>query len=85
MNIQKYLLVFIIGLLEQFAYTLYLIAIGKYLIVVSSILMLLYFFVYLLIVNYIIKEKDNCIGLLLTYAISAAIGNYIAMVLHIIK
>jgi hypothetical protein len=85
MNIQKYLIVFGAGLLEQFGYTLYLIAVGKYLIVVSSILMLLYFFVYLLIVNYIIKEKDNCIGLLLTYAIAAAIGNYIAMIMNLIK
>lgn len=85
MKTKKYLMIFGAGLIEQFGYTLYLLAVGKYLILISSVLMFVYFFVFLFIMNYAIKDKENTIGLLLTYAMAAGIGNYIAMILHLIK
>lgn len=78
-------MVFGAGLIEQFGYTLYLLAVGKYMILLSTILMFIYFFVYLLILNYAVKDKENTIGLLFMYALAGAVGNYIAMVLHLIK
>ncbi|MBU0581468.1 MAG: hypothetical protein KKA19_09865 [Candidatus Margulisbacteria bacterium] len=85
MKINKYLLIFLVGLIEQFGYTLYLIAVGKYLMLASSVLMFMYFFVYLLIINYAIKDNKNTISLLLVYAFAAGVGNYIAMALRLIK
>jgi len=82
---KKYLITFFVGLIEQLLFTLYLLAVGKYLIMASTLLMFLYFSIYLLLMNYCIKDKKNSILLLLIYAFSAAVGNYIAMALHIIK
>jgi hypothetical protein len=82
---KKYFMVFGAGLLEQFGYTLYLLAVGRYMMFFSSILMFLYFFIYLLIINYAVKDRDNTIGLLFTYAVAGGVGNYIAMALHLIK
>jgi Ca2+/Na+ antiporter len=81
---KKYIIIFFAGLMEQFLYTLYLISVNKYLINLSSILMFVYFFAYLLIVNYAMKDK-NSLKLLFTYALSTAIGNWVAMTLKIIK
>lgn len=81
---KKILIVFGAGLLEQFGYTLYLIAVNKYLILVSSILMFFYMAIYLWLMDRIIKNK-NSIKFLLIYAFACGIGNSIAMFLHLIK
>lgn len=78
------IIVFIVGLVEQLLYTMYIIAVGKYLTIISSILMFSYMVLYLLIINKVVKEKDGII-LLLTYASACGIGNLLAMGLHLIK
>ena len=82
--IKNIIIVFIVGLIEQLLYTLYIISVGKYLIVASSILMFSYMILYLLIISKVVKEKDGII-LLITYALACGIGNFIAMGLHLIK
>lgn len=82
---KKTLIIFFVGLLEQFGYTFYLLAVNKYLILVSSILMFSYMAVYLSIINKIAKDEKDSIKLLLIYAGACGIGNYIAMSLRIIK
>ncbi len=82
---KKALIIFSAGLIEQIMYTLYLLSVSRYLIGISTILMSSYMIIYLLIINYAIKDEKNSLPLLLTYAISSGIGNYIAMILHIIK
>lgn len=81
---KKYLLIFTSGLIEQLLFTLYLLAVSKYMIEVSTILMFVYFLIYLLIVKFCLDDK-NSIKMLVTYALSASLGNYIAMGMHIIK
>jgi uncharacterized protein YebE (UPF0316 family) len=81
---KKIIILFIIGLLEQLLYTLYIIAIGKYLIFISSILMFSYMVLYLLIISKVVKEKEGLI-LLLDYALACGVGNYMAMSMHLIK
>lgn len=83
--LKKYLIVFFAGLSEQCLFTLYLLSVNRYYIFWSSILMFVYFSVYLLLMNYCIKDKAQSIPMLFTYALSAAIGNWITMSLHIIK
>ena len=80
----KIILVFIVGFIEQLLYTLYIISVGKNLIAISSILMFSYMILYLTIISKIVKEKEGVI-LLVTYALSCGIGNWIAMILHLIK
>jgi len=77
-------LIFIIGLIEQLLYTLYIISVGKFLIIISSILMFSYMVLYLLIISKVVKEKNGII-LLLTYALACGLGNWIAMSLNLIK
>ena len=74
----KFLVVFILGFLEQIGYTLYLLAVDKRQVYWSSIMMFLYFAFYLFIIAYALKDV-NAIALLLTYAASAAIGNFAVM------
>ena len=81
----KALTIFVAGLIEQVLYTLYLLAVNKYMIETSTILMVTYMTIYLVIINYAIKDKKNSLVLLLIYALSSGVGNYIAMSLHIIK
>ena len=82
---QKAGIIFGAGLIEQLGYTLYLLAINRYMILTSSILMFAYMVVYLLIINYAIKEGKNSLPLLIVYAVSSGIGNWVAMALKIIK
>ena len=77
-------IIFGAGFMEQFGYSLYLISMNKYLILISSVVLFIYFAIYLWIMNYAIKDK-NSITLLITYALAAAISNAVAMNLHLIK
>ena len=80
----KTLLIFLLGFGEQLLYTFYLLAVGKYLIAASSILMFSYMIIYLWIINKIATNKDS-IKLILVYAASCGFGNFIAMQLNLIK
>lgn len=83
-KLKSTLIIFIAGFIEQFGYTLYLIAMNRYLIVVSSVVLFVYFAVYLWIIDRVIKDKNSFL-LLITYALSAALSNALAMQLHLIK
>jgi len=84
-TLTKAAIIFGAGLCEQVLYTLYLLAVGRYMIMPSTVLMVVYMTIYLLIINYAIKDKKDSFPLLIVYAISSGVGNYIAMALHIIK
>ena len=81
---KKILTIFLAGLFEQFGFTLYLLSVTHSLILVSSMLMFVYFLTYLLIVNYAVKDS-NSVVLMVTYAAAASVGNWAAMTLHLIK
>jgi membrane protein YdbS with pleckstrin-like domain len=81
---KKIIFVFVLGAVEQFGYTLYLIAVNRYMVVVSSLLAVSYMFVYLWIINYAVKDK-NSVPLLVSYALAIGLGNYLAMAMHLIK
>jgi hypothetical protein len=82
---KKLLIIFVLGLLEQFGYTLYLLAVSRYLILVSSLLMFSYLFVYLSLINKIAKDSKDSIKLIIVYSLASALGNFCAMSLKIIK
>jgi hypothetical protein len=81
----KYVIVFLAGLAEQLLFTLYLLSVSRYMIEISTILMFVYFFTYLLLMKYCFNDDKNSFWMLFTYAISASVGNYIALILGIIK
>ena len=74
----KFTIVFILGLLEQVGYTFYLLAVDKRQVIASSIMMFVYFSFYLFIIAFALKDVHT-VGLLLTYALSAALGNWVVM------
>jgi uncharacterized protein YebE (UPF0316 family) len=74
----KFTIIFILGLLEQLGYTIYLLSVDKRQVYISSIVLFAYFLLYLFIIAYALKDA-NTIALLITYALSAAIGNWIVM------
>ena len=82
--LKQTLIIFIMGIIESFGYTLYLIAVNKYMILVSSILMFLYMIVYLWIVKQTSSEKNSLL-LLAAYAAACGLGNALAMMMHLIK
>lgn len=84
LSLKYYLVLFGAGLLEQFGYTLYLIAVNKYMEIASSVLMFSYMVVYLWIVRKTSTEKEGW-KLILVYALACGIGNYIAMAMKLIK
>ena len=84
LSLKYYSILFGAGLLEQFGYTLYLIAVNKYMSLVSSILMFSYMIVYLWIVRKTSTEKEGW-KLILVYALACGLGNYIAMSMKLIK
>ena len=71
----KFLLVFFGGIVETFIYTGYIIAVTKKQVMLSTLLMGIYMFLYLTIISYAIKDTDTVL-LILTYALACAIGNF---------
>jgi hypothetical protein len=84
LSLKYYIALFGAGLLEQFGYTLYLIAVNKYMEIVSSILMFSYMVVYLWIVRKTSTEKEGW-KLIIVYSLACGIGNFIAMSMKLIK
>lgn len=72
----KIILVFTVGLLEQILYTSYLISLTKRQLYLSSLLMFVYMLLYLFLIAWAIKD-DNTTTLLLTYAMACCVGNFI--------
>ncbi len=72
----KILLIFIFGLFETFLYTMWCLSANRKEIVRSSVLMFVYMLIYLLILAYAIKDTE-AIVLIVTYALSCGIGNYL--------
>jgi hypothetical protein len=81
----KLLMIFSLGLVEQFGYTLYIISVTKYLILMSSVILVSYMFVYLFLIDRIAKDKNDSLKLAFAYALACGIGNFIAMALKLIK
>ena len=74
----KIFLIFILGIIETYLYTWYLISVDKRQTIISSFLMFIYMAFYLGIIAWAIKDS-NTIVMLLTYAISCGIGNYMKL------
>jgi len=83
--ITKGILIFLAGTFEQMLYTLYLLAVGQYMVGASTILMFTYMSIYLMIINFAMKDTKNSILMLVTYAAASGLGNWIAMSLKLIK
>ena len=77
----KYLAVFFLGIVETFLYTCYLIRVQRKQPFISSLFMMIYIFIYLAIITYAIKNVET-IPLILIYAFSCGIGNWIRMKLE---
>jgi len=82
---KKLILIAFLGFFEQSMYTLYLISVNRYLINISSLLMLLYMTTYLFLIDKMAKDKKDSLRILITYASACAFGNWITMALRIIK
>lgn len=72
----KILIVFIIGTIETFIYTAWAISATKKEAIKSSTFMFIYMVLYLGIISFALKDTDTWI-LILTYALSCALGNYL--------
>lgn len=85
MTTKKVIIIFVVGLVESIFYTLYLLTVGRYMLLESSILMFIYMVVYLYLIDRIAKDKVDSIALIISYSLSCGIGNAIAMGLHLVK
>jgi uncharacterized protein YebE (UPF0316 family) len=74
----KLITVFVLGIIETYLYTWYLILVEKRNINASSLVMFIYMLFYLGIIAWAIKDS-NTIIMLITYAGSCGIGNYIKL------
>ena len=72
----KYLIIFLVGILETFLYTGYLISVELRQKIISSILMFVYMSIYLSVIAFAIKDV-NSLFMILVYAFSCSIGNYL--------
>lgn len=72
----KFLLVFIIGIIETFLYAGYLISVELRQKFLSSVLMFIYMSIYLSIIAFAIKDVDS-VSMIIVYAFSCGIGNYL--------
>ena len=72
----KIIIVFLVGTIETFLYTAWAISATKKQKNKSSILMFIYMFLYLGIITFAIKDA-NTWALILTYALSCGLGNYL--------
>ena len=74
--LSKIIIVFLVGLVETFLYAGYIIAVTKKQEYLSSILMAVYMSIYLCILAYVFKDI-NSVLLIVVYALSCGIGNFI--------
>jgi uncharacterized protein YebE (UPF0316 family) len=72
----KILIIFIAGVIETFLFTWWNLSANKKQIYVSSILMLTYMMMYLMILDTAFKDINSKL-MIVTYAIGCAIGNYL--------
>ena len=72
----KILLIFVFGIIETFLFTWWNLSANKKQVYASSILMLVYMTMYLMILDSAFKDINSKI-MILSYAIGCAIGNYI--------
>lgn len=73
-----------IGMIEQLVFTLWALAANRYMIGISTVLMVFYTTIYMFAVAFALKNKDSLL-LCFIYAIGCGVGNWIALILHLIK
>jgi uncharacterized protein YebE (UPF0316 family) len=74
----KYIIVFLIGVVETIVYTAYLLSVNKKQAILSSIWLITQMFVYLTLVAWAIKGTET-IPIILCYSLSTGIGNYLTI------
>jgi hypothetical protein len=74
----KLLVIFSVGVLENFLYTWYLLEVGRKKVLSSSLLNFIYMLIYLGIVAWAIKGEDTILVLVI-YAASCSVGNYLQL------
>jgi len=74
----KFILVFVLGTIETFLYTAWCLSANRKQIYRSSILMFVYMVLYLGLIAFALKDT-NTIGLIITYALSCGVGNYLEL------
>ena len=75
----KIVLVFIVGFIEQLLYTAYILSVTKKKVISSSLLMFSYMTIYLFLIAYALKDAET-VPMLLSYALSCGVGNYVVMI-----
>lgn len=73
----KLIIVFIAGTVETFLFTWWNLAANKKKAIRSSVLMMIYMFLYLTIISVAIKDTKDTYLLMATYALSCGLGNFI--------
>jgi len=80
----KFIIVFILGIVETFLYTMWCLSANRKEINKSSILMFIYMVLYLGIIAYAIKDT-NTFSLIVVYALSCGLGNYLELLWELKK
>lgn len=74
----KFIVVFILGVIETFLYTAWNLSANRKEINKSSILMFIYMIIYLGIIAFALKDT-NTWALIIIYALSCGVGNYLEL------
>ena len=77
---KKYILVFLLGIIETALYTGYILAVGQRDVLTSSLLMTTYMIIYLGIISWAIKDVNSFL-MIITYAISCGVGTALRLLL----
>lgn len=77
----KIIIIFILGVIETFCFTAWTIAANQKKAILSSILMTSYLIMYLKIIDMALKDAQT-FAMIVCYAISCGIGNYIRVYLE---
>ena len=77
--INKYALIFFVGIIETFIYTCYLLSVANRQVILAPVLMFTYMTIYLSIITKCIKDADR-IPLILVYSLSCSIGTLIRLI-----
>ena len=74
----KYLIIFIVGAVETYFSTNWALYAIERKAILSSLMMFIYLTIYLLVISWAVKDNDTIL-VLIVYAFSGAVGNYISI------
>lgn len=72
----KFVIIFIVGTIETYIFTAWNLAANRHKVIVSSLLMFSYMFLYLKIIDWALKDAHTSL-LIFSYALACGVGNYL--------